>query len=149
MIIVLSPADQTIIDSARRQSTNDHRIYGDIYVMGEYIPRLPGGENLFFTGHGSPPSGGDLAQIGYEDADHLGLDGLELFENFQEIIPADRSVDVYIDACYAANVRFGSFSLIETFRSGFDVTRNGAVYGRIGAVGTLIPKPNDPSWIRA
>lgn len=150
MIIVASPADQTIIKTARNQSYNFPGIYGETYVMGgdKEIPKLAPEENLFVIGHGIEKGGSGVAEIG-DASGAFAVDGLELWDNLKAIFPDMYSGDIFVDACKSANFAEDNFSLIEVLKTQVDVAFTDVdVFGRYGDVGGPIPGPTEEGWTR-
>lgn len=149
MIIVMSPSDQDIITAARNRAYNFPADFGKVYIAGkDKIPMLGEGEALYFTGHAVRNGSSGNAEIG-DESGAFGMDGLELWDNFKELMPSMWQGDVYVDACESADFDFDMFSLIETFKSQSGVGfANTEVYGRTGSPGTTdpIPLPTADVW---
>jgi hypothetical protein len=147
MIIVLAPDDTDIINVAKNQSAANAAIYGICYVWGNgEIPQLRTNEDLFLIGHGNTAD-----EIGNRDGDMF-FNGIDLVRNIKPIFPTRYNANIYIDACYTANIPRGGFSLIENVKNQINVLPGiGSVYifGRRGSVTGAIPAPRNNAWIRA
>jgi hypothetical protein len=151
LIIVLAPRDADIVRNSRAQSFNFPEIYGETYIAGEgAVPQLGVGEDVFFVGHGVVVGDSGNAEIGDEDGD-FAVNGIELWQQFEDIFPDMYQGRVYIDACHSADFPDDAFSVIETFKSqsaiGLGDTQ---VFGRTGDPVGDIPRPDAVNtWFEA
>jgi hypothetical protein len=143
MIIVASPSDAGIIATARAQSNNWPDIYGDTYILGQdQLPPLEAGENLFVIAHGIAKGASGVAEIG-EQSGAFYVNGLEFWDNLKGIFHSLYSGDIYIDACFSANVAYDNFSFIEVLKAKTDGALTDVdIFGRFGRIGGDIPDPD-------
>ena len=148
MILVLCNDDPNLWASAQGQAGP---LFGQAYqFIGNGTTLLGVNENLYIAAHGLPGEIGNMNGA-------LGYSALDVWNYLNNTIPNGRgasifphnySGNIYIWACYPANItRRDRLSFIDNFHAfSRPWLRNTNIYGALGAVPYTIPAPGDSSW---